>query len=112
MFFTEWSKCKILLFWNIYRISISISVPCVADSPTGWFGQRSKSVDSRKSRGNFCFKSFEKEQKTFDEMKNYCGRFSSNLITNEVLLNSNSTLKTELDFIFEKKLLTLQNHTH
>ena len=45
-------------------------------------------------------------------MKNYCGRFSSNLITNAFLLNPNSTLRSELDFIFEKKLTNLQNHTH
>ena len=45
-------------------------------------------------------------------MKNYCGRFSSNLITNELLLNPNSTLKNELEFIFEKKLSTIQNNTH
>ena len=36
-------------------------------------------------------------------MKTHCSRFSSNLLTNELLVNQNSKLKKELDHIIEKK---------
>ena len=62
------------------------------------------SVDSTKSRGNFCIKAFEIKQKTLDEIKTYCSRFSSTLMTNDLLNNQNSTLEEELQFIIEKKL--------
>ena len=38
-------------------------------------------------------------------MKNQCSRFSSNLITKDLLMNQNTTLKDELEFIIEKKRL-------
>ena len=45
-------------------------------------------------------------------MKKYCCRFSSYLITNELLLNPNSTLKNELEIILQYKLSILQSYTH
>lgn len=69
----------------------------------GWYGRRSRSVDSKPSRGNYCFKAFEVKGKTLDEIQTHCSRFSSNLVTNELLADKNSTLKDELDFIMEKK---------
>ena len=69
----------------------------------GWYGRRTKKVHSTKSRGNYCFKAFETKQKSIDDMKNHCSRFSSNLITNELLVRGNSTLSTELAFIIQKK---------
>lgn len=79
-------------------------MPCLTNDKNGWFGRRSKSVDSTKSRGNFCFKFFDAKQKTLEELRDYCGRYSSRLVTNNLINARNSTLKEELNFVMEKKL--------
>ena len=77
-------------------------VPCLTNDKTGWFARRSKSVDSTKSRGNYCFKFFDVKQKTSDEVKDYCHRYTSFLITSDIL--NSMKLKQELLFVIEKKL--------
>ena len=70
----------------------------------GWFGRRAFSVSSSRARGNFCFKAFEVRQKTLGELHTHCSKFSSSLVTNELINVTNSTLKGELDFVIQRKL--------
>ena len=69
----------------------------------GWFARNPWSVSQTKSRGNFCFKAFEVKEKTLDELKTHCSRLSSLLVTKDLIYDSNSTLKEELNFIMMKK---------
>lgn len=73
----------------------------------GWFSQRTKSVDSVKLRGNFCFKFFDAKRKSLKEVQDYCGRYSSSLVTNDLFDSKNSTyasLYKELRYIMKNKL--------
>ena len=73
----------------------------------GWFSQRTKSVDSVKFRGNFCFKFFDAKRKSLKEVQDYCGRYSSRLVTNDLFDSKDSTyasLYKELRYIMENKL--------
>ena len=75
----------------------------------GWYGRRTFSVSSSKSRGNFCFKAFEVKQKTLGDLHTHCSKFSSSLVTNELINVANSTLKEELDFVIQRKLRLSQD---